>query len=193
MESKKGSVREETNAVSGTTVMSVQNEHQKPLHPLCTTNKRKKCVEKRDPQRSKSTWEVQSTAVQRLLALKYLVTIGILPKVSFISRNRVVNSAISARFRTGRLRNNQIKKPKKGGGKIAVFTLKDVRQLGCVFQDTAARICIDFTEGPKNLGTNSTSTIHKSHAASRRHLRKQRTIRPAKYNSTILISAVPML
>ena len=30
----KDSVREETNAVSGTTVMSVQNRHQKPLHPL---------------------------------------------------------------------------------------------------------------------------------------------------------------
>ena len=34
VESKKGSVREETNAVSGTTVMNVQNRHQKPLHPL---------------------------------------------------------------------------------------------------------------------------------------------------------------
>ena len=32
MESKKGSVREETNAVSGTTVVSVQNQHSKPLH-----------------------------------------------------------------------------------------------------------------------------------------------------------------
>ena len=30
----KGSVREETSAVSGTTVMSVHNRHQKPLHPL---------------------------------------------------------------------------------------------------------------------------------------------------------------
>ena len=31
---QKGSVREETSAVSGTTVMSVQNRHRKPLHPL---------------------------------------------------------------------------------------------------------------------------------------------------------------
>ena len=30
---QKDSVREETNAVSGTTIMSVQNRHQKPLHP----------------------------------------------------------------------------------------------------------------------------------------------------------------
>ena len=31
---QKGSVREETNAVSGTKVMSVQNRHQRPLHNL---------------------------------------------------------------------------------------------------------------------------------------------------------------
>ena len=31
---QKDNVREETNAVSGTTVMSVQNRHQKPFHPL---------------------------------------------------------------------------------------------------------------------------------------------------------------
>ena len=36
---QKGSVREETNAVSGTTVMSVQNQHQKPLHPLSHQHK----------------------------------------------------------------------------------------------------------------------------------------------------------
>ena len=31
---QEGSVREETNAVSGTTIMSVRNQHRKPLHPL---------------------------------------------------------------------------------------------------------------------------------------------------------------
>ena len=31
---QKDSVREETSAVSGTTVMNVQNRHRKPLHPL---------------------------------------------------------------------------------------------------------------------------------------------------------------
>ena len=38
-------------------------------------------------------------------------------------------------------------------------------------------ILINFTEEHKNLGTNSTSTVHKSCAASRRHPRKQRTVR----------------
>ena len=36
---QKGSVRDETNSVSGTTVMSVQNQHQKPLHPLSHQHK----------------------------------------------------------------------------------------------------------------------------------------------------------
>ena len=53
------------------------------------------------------------------------------------SQNRVVHSAISGRFRTGRVRNNQIKRRKRVGDKNAVAILKDVRQLGCVFQDTA--------------------------------------------------------
>ena len=36
---QKGSVREETNAVSGTAVMSVQNQHKKPTHPLSHQHK----------------------------------------------------------------------------------------------------------------------------------------------------------
>ena len=36
---QKGSVREETSVVSGTTGMSVQNRHQKPLHPLSHQHK----------------------------------------------------------------------------------------------------------------------------------------------------------
>ena len=59
---------------------------------------------KRERQRPESVWEVESTAVQRLLerCLRQirLVGIGIIPNVSSISLNRVVNSAISDRFRT---------------------------------------------------------------------------------------------
>ena len=95
------------------------------------------------------------------------------------SQNRVVHSAISARFRTGRLRNNQIKPLQKGGDKNAVAILTDVRQLGCVFQDTEPlKSFTNLWKGPKILGPNSTSTIHKSNAASRRHQRKQTTFAP---------------
>ena len=45
-------------------------------------------------------------------------------------------------------------KPKKDGDKSAAALLKDVRQLGGVFQDRAAGIFIDFTEEHKSLGTN---------------------------------------
>ena len=55
---KKDSVREETNAVSGTTGMSVR---------LRATNTKKLRRGKKELQRQESVWEDQSTAVQRLL------------------------------------------------------------------------------------------------------------------------------
>ena len=63
------------------------------------------------------------------------MTVGILRSVNFISLNRSVNSAQSAHFRTGKLRNNPTKRPKKDGDKSAVAIVKDVRQLGCVSQE----------------------------------------------------------
>ena len=68
------------------------------------------------------------------------------PKANLKSQNRVVDLAISARFRTGRLKFNLaksgkrvvrevIKRPKKGGDRSAVAIVKSVRQLGCVSQD----------------------------------------------------------
>ena len=51
-------------------------------------------------------------------ALNYLVTFGILPNVSLISQNRDVNSEISARFRTGRLRNNRRESRKRMATKM---------------------------------------------------------------------------
>ena len=105
------------------------------------------------------------------------MTVGILPNVNVKSQNRVANSALSARSFAHRMVEEQPnKKPKKGGDRSAVALLKDVRQFGCAFQDTAAGIFSDFTDGHKNLGINSTSAIHKSYEASRRHPRKQRTI-----------------
>ena len=64
------------------------------------------------------------------------MTFGILPIVNSVSQNGAVSSAISARFHTGRLKVNLSKKPKQDGDKSAVALLKNVRQLGCVFQDT---------------------------------------------------------
>ena len=110
---QKGSVREETNGVSGTKVMNVQNRHQKPLHPL---NHQYQEVEVRREKgaseagvrlgrpidsRAETSWKV--------LELSYIVTFVIFPNVSCISQNRDVHSAQSAHFRNERLRNNQTK------------------------------------------------------------------------------------
>ena len=83
---------------------------------------------KQEPQRQESFWEVRSTAVQRLLerylhSITCFVTIGILPNVSVLSQHRKVEEQSN-------------KKPKKNGDKNAVTIVKDVRQLGCVLQDT---------------------------------------------------------
>ena len=82
------------------------------------------------------------------------MTSGILPNVDFTSQNRVGNSAISARFRTGRLRNNQIKNQRRVVTKNAVAKFKDVRQLGCVFQDTELPESVsNLRKGSKVLGS----------------------------------------
>ena len=64
---QKVSVREETNAVSDTTVMIVQNRHQKPLHPRSSQHQEVEVRREKEPQRQKPVWEVQPTAVQKLL------------------------------------------------------------------------------------------------------------------------------
>ena len=51
---------------------------------------------------------------------------------------------------------------------------------------------LDFTEEHKGLGTNSTSTIHKSYTASCKHPRKQGSVL-RKIKSKFIISAVPTL
>ena len=88
---KKGSVRRRTNAVSGMRVMSVQNRHEKPIHPL---NHQHKEVEVRA---GKGTSEAQvhlgrpidsrAKTSEKVLAPKHLVTVGILPNVICKRRN----------------------------------------------------------------------------------------------------------
>ena len=61
--------------------------------------------------------------------------------------------------------------------------LKDARQLGCVIQDTQPPEPLPILRKSTILiGINSTSAIHKSHAASCKHPRKQRSV--ARKNSS---------
>ena len=173
---QKDGVREETNAVSGTTVMSVQNRHRKPLHSSSHQHQeaevgREKGVRLGRPvdSRAKSSWKV--------LALNYLVTIGILLNVNSISLNRAVNSAKESSFPHWKVEEQPNKKPNKGGDNSAVDLVNDVRKLGCVLPDMEPpRSSSISRKSTRRLGTNSTSTIHKSCAASSKHPRKQRSV-----------------
>ena len=112
---QKVSVREETSAVSDTRVMIVQNRHQKQLHPLIHQHqeagvRREQGASEAEASlgsptdsRAKTSWKV--------LALNYLVTIGILPNVSFRSAKRDVNSP------HWKVEEEPNKRPKKGGDK----------------------------------------------------------------------------
>ena len=90
----------------------------KPFHPSEPPTQRgrsasrKRNLRGRSPSgKSQSTSRAETSC--KVFAQINVVTVGILPNVNFISQNRVLNSAISARFRTGRLRNNQIKSRKR--------------------------------------------------------------------------------
>ena len=107
---KKTSIRKENVAVSDARVMIVQNRHQKPLHPLSHQHQE---VEVRRASEAEASLgcptDSRAKTSLRVPALNYLVTVGILPNVSKVSPKRDVNSAWSAHFRTGRLRNNPAK------------------------------------------------------------------------------------
>ena len=77
--------------------------------------------------RAKTPWKV--------FALNRLVMVGILPNVKSTNLNRVVTSPKSARLHR-KVESQPIKKPKKGRHQNVLAILKNVRQLGCVFQDT---------------------------------------------------------
>ena len=123
---QKDSVRVETNAVADTTIMSVQNRHPKPLHPL--SHQHKEVEVRREKGTSEAEVHLGSSLDSRVetswkvLARKYLVTVGILPNVIFTSLKRDVNSA------------NVAKSRRRVVTKMAI--VKDVRHLGCVLQDT---------------------------------------------------------
>ena len=150
-----------------------QNRHRIPLHLLShqhrevEVRREKAASEEGVPlgrpisTRAKTSWQVA--------ALNYLVTIGILPNVSFIGQIRDVHSAQSARFRTGRLRNKEKKVEEKCRSNFERCTTVEL----CIAGRRASGILSDFTEGYKSLGTNSTSTIHKNFAASGKHPRKK--------------------
>ena len=104
---QKDSVREENYAVSSTTVMNVQNQHQSPFHPL---NHQEREVEVSVARvHLGSLLDSRAKITCKVFAPTHIVIIDILPNVKSFTLDRVVNSLTSARLRTGRLKINPAK------------------------------------------------------------------------------------
>ena len=114
------------------------------------------------------------------------MSIGIFPNVSFVS----VNSVHIAHFRTGRLRNNPTQGRRRVVTKVQLLFRKVCDSWVACNRTLSRQNRKDFSEGHKSFGTNSTSTIHKSYAASRKHPKKQRSIARSDSSQKNLISAV---
>ena len=91
---KKGSVRRETNVVSGTNVRIVQSRHQKPHHPLSHPCHEVEVCRRKEVSKAKVTmvsfFDHRADIIWRVLARDRLVNIGILPSVNSTKQKRVV-------------------------------------------------------------------------------------------------------
>ena len=122
----------------------------------------------------------------------YLVIVWHPPECQFYQSESGCKFGAECSFPRWKVEEQTNQRPKKGDDKSAVAFVKDVRQLGCVFQDTEPPGNFnDFTEDHKSFGNMSTSTIHKSCIASSKHPRKQRSI--AEQNSSQKFSSAQSL
>ena len=115
------------------------------------------------------------------------------PDVTFVSPKQDVNSEQSADFRTGMLRNNPTKRPKKVDDRSAFAIVKSVRQLGCVLQDTEPPESLPILrKSTKVLGSIRRVRFTK---ATQRHanIRGNKGLSLGKFKSWFLISAVRTL
>ena len=131
--------------------------------------------------------------------LKYLCTNSLCdylhpPECQFnIHLNRDVNSVKSVRLHTGRLKVNPAKNRKRMVTKVQWFFCKDVRQLGCVFQDTEPPESLSILrKSTKVLG--SIRRVRFTEATQRHaNIRENKGSSLGKFKSKFLISAVPTL
>ena len=147
----------------------------KTLHPL---NHQHKEVEVRRGKRTseagvhlKSSLDSRAKITWKVFAPNHLVIIGILSNVNSIKTESGSKGGDACSFAHRQVEDQPSKKKENGWWqKSAVVILKDALQLGCAFSgQRAAGIFTDFTEEHKSLGINSSSSIHKSYAASCKH------------------------
>ena len=103
------------------------------------------------------------------------MTIGILPNVNSVKMKSGCKFGDKCSFPHWKAEEQPKKKPKQGGDKKCSGNSERCATVGLrISGHRAAGILNDFTEGHKSLGTNSTSTIHKSCAASCKHPKNKR-------------------
>ena len=112
--------------------MSVQHRHQKPLHTLI--HKIEELEVRREKGVSEAGVRLGSTAVPKLLFDCWHP-----PECQFYKTESGCKFGNKCSFPHWKVEEQPNKKPKKDGDKNAVATVKDVRQLGCVLQDTEPR------------------------------------------------------
>ena len=130
---QKDNVREETNAVSSTVKISVQNRHQKPLHRL---NHQHKEVEVRRGKRISedgvnlgSSLDSRAKTTWKAFAPNHLCDCWHPPECQFYKSESGCKFGNNCSFAHKQVEGQPSKKP-------ALAKTKDAPQLGCVFQDT---------------------------------------------------------
>ena len=143
----------------GTKVMNVQNRHRKPLHPLShqhqhqeeEVRREKKSLNGRSPSgktnRQPCKNFFKSTCTE--LPCDYWHP----PECQFLKSESGCKFGTECSFPQWKVEEQPKKRQKKGGDKSAVAMVKDVRQSGCVSQDTEPpESSAILRKGPKVLG-----------------------------------------
>ena len=136
---QEGSVREETNAVSSTSVMKLRNRHQKPLHPLNHQHPRGRSASRKRSLRGRSPYSKTSRQPCKNFlkgtCTKLPCDCWHPPECQFNKSVSGCKCGTECSFPHWMVEEHPNKRPKKGGDKSAAAIVKDVRQLGCVSQD----------------------------------------------------------
>ena len=147
---QKDSVREETNAVSGTTVMSVQNPHQKPLHPLNHQHEEVEVRRGKEARGRSQTGRIIRQPCRYYLkgtCARSLCEYWHPPERQFYKTESGCEAGDKCLFPQYKIEEQPSEKPKKScnpqngksDDKGAVAIVRTVPQLGCVSQDSAIR------------------------------------------------------
>ena len=123
-------------------VTIVRNRHRKPNRPLSHNLQKHEvevCRDKDMPEASlRNSIDRRVHASWKVLAPNRFVSIGILPNVSSVKRNRDASSALNAPFSIGRLKSNQTKSGRRMKAKVQLL-LCGVHDSWVVYRRTLSR------------------------------------------------------